>query len=69
MWLRWGDLTVPKLRVSEPLRNEMAHFVGCVETGERPLTDAMNGLEVVRVLEAADESLRAGSRPVDISWE
>ena len=42
---------------------------GDVETGERPLTDATNGLEVVRVLEAADESLRAGSRPVDIAWE
>ena len=69
LWLRWGDLTVPKLRVSEPLRNEMAHFVRCVETGERPLTDATNGLEVVRVLEAADQSLRAGSTPVDISWE
>jgi predicted dehydrogenase len=69
LWLRWGDLTVPKLRVSEPLRNEMAHFVHCVETGERPLTDATNGLEVVRVLEAADESLRAGSRPIEISWE
>src|SRR5687767_6938305 len=69
LWLRWGDLTVPKLRVSEPLRNEMAHFVRCVETGARPLADATNGLEVVRVLEAADESLRAGSRPVDIFWE
>ncbi|HET7767341.1 MAG TPA: Gfo/Idh/MocA family oxidoreductase [Chloroflexota bacterium] len=69
LWLRWGDLTVPKLRVSEPLRNEMAHFVRCVETGERPLTDATNGLEVVKVLEAADESLRAGSRSVEISWE
>ena len=69
LWLRWGDLTVPKLRVSEPLRNEMTHFVRCVETGERPLTDATNGLEVVKVLEAADESLRAGSRPVEVSWE
>jgi predicted dehydrogenase len=68
LWLRWGDLTVPKLRVSEPLRNEMAHFVECVRTGARPLTDATNGLEVVRVLEAADESLRAGGRPVQIDW-
>jgi predicted dehydrogenase len=68
LWLRWGDLTIPKLRVTEPLRNEMAHFVRCVETGERPLTDATNGLEVVRVLEAADQSLREGGRPVQIDW-
>ena len=66
--IRTGDLTVPKLRVGEPLRNEMAHFVHCVETGTQPLTDAVNGLEVVRVLEAADESLRAGGRPVEIDW-
>ena len=68
LWLRWGDLTVPKIRVSEPLRNEMGHFVQSVETGTRPLTDARNGLEVVRVLEAADESLRAGGAPIEIDW-
>lgn len=68
LWLRWGDLTVPKIRVSEPLRNEMGHFVHCVETGTRPLTDARNGLEVVRVLEAADESLRNSGAPVEIDW-
>ncbi|MGH2353223.1 MAG: Gfo/Idh/MocA family protein, partial [Chloroflexota bacterium] len=66
--LRTGDLTVPKIRFTEPLRNELAHFVECVETGRQPLTDAVNGLEVVRVLEAADESLRAGGRPVEIGW-
>ncbi len=68
LWLRWGDLTVPKIKFTEPLRNEMAHFVACVETGQRPLTDARNGLDVVRVLEVADESLRAGGRPVEIDW-
>ena len=67
--LRTGDLLVPKIRFTEPLRNELAHFVECVETGQRPLTDATNGLEVVRVLEAADESLRAGGTPVEIDWE
>ncbi len=66
--LRTGDLTVPKIRFTEPLRNELAHFVECVTSGARPLTDAINGLEVVRVLEAADESLRAGGRPVEIDW-
>src|SRR5581483_10428560 len=55
--LRTGDLLVPKIRFAEPLRNEMAHFVECIETGAEPLTDWLNGLEVVRVLEAADASL------------
>jgi predicted dehydrogenase len=68
LWLRWGDLTIPKIRFAEPLRNETAHFVRCVETGDRPLTDAVNGLEVVRVLEAADRSLRAGGQAVEVEW-
>lgn len=67
--LRTGDLTVPKIRFTEPLRNELAHFIDCVDTGKPPLTGWVNGLEVVRVLEAADESLRAGGRPVDIDWD
>jgi predicted dehydrogenase len=67
--LRTGDLLVPRIPMSEPLRNEMAHFVECVETARRPSTDATNGFEVVRVLEAADESLRLGGRPVDIEWD
>jgi predicted dehydrogenase len=68
LMLRTGDLLVPKIRFTEPLRNETAHFVECIETGKRPLTDAQNGLEVVRVLEAAGESLRAGGQPVEIDW-
>jgi predicted dehydrogenase len=66
--LRTGDLTIPKIRFTEPLRNELAHFVDCVAAGSRPLTDAVNGLEVVRILEGADESLRQGGRPVEIDW-
>jgi len=66
--LRTGDLTIPKIKFTEPLRNELAHFVECVTTGARPLTDAVNGLEVVRVLEAADESLGQGGHPVEIDW-
>ena len=66
--LRWGDLHIPRLRLGEPLRNEMAHFVHCVATGARPITDAVNGWEVVRVLEACDASLRARGAPVGIDW-
>ena len=66
--LRWGDLHIPRLRLGEPLRNEMAHFVNCVATGARPITDAVNGWEVVRVLEACDASLRARGAPVEIDW-
>jgi predicted dehydrogenase len=68
LMLRWGDLHIPRLRVTEPLRNEMAHFIHCVASGDRPLTDAVNGWEVVRVLEACDQSLARGGAPVEIDW-
>jgi hypothetical protein len=50
----------PYLAMNEPLRVEDEHFVSCVQTGMRPLTDGNSGLEVVRVLEAAQRSMREG---------
>lgn len=52
-----GDIYIPKIDMSEPLRNECVHFLECVRTGTRPRTDGENGLRVIRVLEAAQESL------------
>ena len=59
-----GDITIPKIDMSEPLRNECAHFVECVRTGATPRTDGENGLRVVRVLEAAQKSLELGGETV-----
>jgi predicted dehydrogenase len=53
-----GDIHIPKIEMSEPLANEVAHFVECVRTGARPRSDGENGLRVLLVLEAAQESLR-----------
>ncbi len=52
-----GDITIPKIDMTEPLHDECAHFVDCVRTGARPRTDGESGLRVVRVLEAAQQSL------------
>ena len=52
-----GDIYIPKIDMTEPLRNECAHFVECIQEGKTPLTDGLNGLRVVRVLEAAQLSL------------
>ena len=56
--LRDGAMYVPRLEMIEPLATELAHFLQCVSTGARPLTDGWNGAQVVAVLEAVDESLR-----------
>lgn len=57
---RAGDVHLPDIAFTEPLAREVDHFVHCVETGEAPLTGPKNGLDVVRVLEAAERSIAGG---------
>ncbi len=59
--LRAGDVLIPKLDFKEPLKMECRHFINCVSTGQRPITDGYEGLRVVQILEAAQESLATGS--------
>ena len=57
--LRAGDVLIPKVEFTEPLLLECQHFVDCIQSGERPLTDGESGLRVVSVLEAAQASIAA----------
>jgi predicted dehydrogenase len=61
---KYGDIVIPRLDGGEPLRTELAHFLDCIEQGRPPLSDGENGLEVVKILEAANASLRNGHHPV-----
>jgi predicted dehydrogenase len=63
---RTGDMLAPNLDMSEALRVEAAHFVGCVAEGRTPITDGAAGLRVVEILEAATESMRNRGRPVEL---
>jgi predicted dehydrogenase len=58
MTYRYGDVTAPYFDFREPLSVEDGHFISCIQTGETPVTDGLNGLAVVRVLDAAQASLR-----------
>jgi predicted dehydrogenase len=64
--VRTGDLVIPNIRATEPLREECAHFVECIQKGLRPRSDSLSGLRVVRILEAAEESLKTGGRTVEL---
>jgi len=55
--VRSGDVLIPAFKFSEPLRSECAHFVECIQTGRRPLTDGEHGRNVVSILEAAQHSM------------
>ncbi|MDP8298871.1 MAG: Gfo/Idh/MocA family oxidoreductase [Candidatus Tantalella remota] len=64
--LRRGDIHLPYVKMVEPLRAECKHFLDCVENGTTPHTDGRNGLEVVRILEKAQESLVNNGMPVSL---
>jgi predicted dehydrogenase len=57
---RYGGVHVPYIPIDEPLRAQCEHFVHCIQTGARPLSDGQMGLRVVRILEQADLSLQNG---------
>jgi len=64
--IRSGDILIPKVPQQEPLRLECLHFVECIRERKRPLTDGVGGLRVVKVLDAAQRSLKSGGAPVAI---
>ncbi len=61
---RSGDMWAPKVDQAEALAVEARYFAECIEKGERPFNDGEAGLEVVRLLEAADQSLKERGKPV-----
>lgn len=62
--LRFGDIYVPRIVMREPLRLECQHFIDCIQEAKTPLTDGENGLAVLRVLAAAQQSLERGGESV-----
>ena len=54
---RSGDMWAPQLEQVEALRQELAYFVECISTGQEPFNDGHAGLRVVKMLEAANESM------------
>ncbi len=62
--LREGDIYTPYLKMEEPLKIECQHFLDCIQKNKKPLTDGEDGLRVVRVLEAAQKSLKNQGRLV-----
>ena len=61
---RYGDMLAPRLDTAEGLRVEAIHFIECIRSGARPITDGASGLRIVRILEAAQESMNDGGRRI-----
>ena len=54
----YGDSYIPHIQQEEPLKVECQHFLECIEKGTRPLTSGYDGLQLVKILEAASASLK-----------
>ena len=63
----YGDSYIPHIHQEEPLKLACQHFVDCIETLSEPLTGGRQGLELIKVLEAATVSLKMNGAPVTFS--
>lgn len=64
--IRQGDIYIPKIDMVEPLKIECQHFIDSIKNQTRPLTDGENGLQILRILTAAQRSLEENGRPIKI---
>ena len=65
---RTGDIVIPSIRTIEPLRQECQHFLNCIVTHTEPCSCGEDGLKVVKIIEAAQHSIRNGSTQEVIQW-
>lgn len=63
---RMGDVVSPHLDFKEPLKTECEHFLESILQNRTPRTDGENGNRVVKILEAADQSMREGGRVISL---
>ena len=64
---RTGDVWVPKIDTTEPLKAMCAHVKACIDDASKPLrTDGRFGLEVVQILERVEESMRHNGQELEV---
>jgi len=61
----YGDMYAPYIKQEEPLKTECQHFLDCIKHGTTPVSCGRRGTELVRILEASSESLRAGGGAIN----
>jgi predicted dehydrogenase len=64
--VRFGDILIPRVESTEPLKLECQHFIECVSKRTTPTSDAQDGLRVIRIIEAAQRSMEQDGLPVSV---
>ncbi len=76
--VKWqGNIPVPEkaapeyieLMEAEPLREECEHFIHCMSSGENPRTDGREGLNVLKILNASQQSLDESGKKINLKKE
>lgn len=62
----YGDAYVPYIKQDEPLKLECQHFLDCIRGEAVPITGGAQGLEVVRILEASNHSLKQHGQAISL---
>jgi predicted dehydrogenase len=62
----YGDIYSPYLKMHEPLKLECQNFIDSISGNATCESDGYNGMQVVRILEGASQSLKAGGTPVKL---
>jgi predicted dehydrogenase len=63
---RSGDIWAPKIEQTEALKAELAYFIDCILNDRTPFNDGVAGLRVVKMLDAADRSLKERGRAIQL---
>jgi predicted dehydrogenase len=63
---RSGDAWVPRVNQIEALKAEAEYFVDCITNDKTPMNDGQAGLRVVKLLEAANASIKAKGRLIEL---
>jgi predicted dehydrogenase len=63
---RSGDMWAPKIEQIEALNLEARYFIDCINKQETPFNDGRAGLRVVRLLEAAEQSLKERGKAIGV---
>jgi predicted dehydrogenase len=63
---RSGDMWAPKIEQTEALSGEAGYFANCIEKNQTPFNDGVAGMRVVKLLEAADKSLKERGKAIRV---
>lgn len=63
---RTGDIHIPKISMNEALGSMAQDFINSINTGKKPSSDAKLGLDVVRILDAAQQSIKENEKEIKL---